>query len=182
MGEIMELGAKIRKLRKEQAINIEQFAQKAGLSIGLISQIERDITMPSVTSLWKIASALNVHINYFFDEYEDKIPIIRKCERKKLILPNSNLTYELLSPLNKKMELLLIKIEPGMCSSDELISHEGEECGYMIQGSMKIKWGSREYILNEGDSIYYNSTIPHRFINLSDVRAISIWTMTPPSF
>lgn len=178
----MKLGEKIRKLRKEQKISIEHISQMSGLSTGLISQMERDLTVPSVVSLWEVAKALNVHINYFFDEYENNEPIIRKEERKKIIIPNSNITYELLSPKNKKMECLMVKIEPGMCSSNELICHEGEECGHMIQGTMKIKWGSKEFILNEGDSIYLDSTIPHRFVNIGDITAISIWTMTPPSF
>ncbi|WP_217805834.1 cupin domain-containing protein [Sporomusa malonica] len=179
----LQLGEKIRNLRKEQKCTIEQLAQMADLSSGLISQMERDIIVPSVWSLWKVAKALNVHINYFFDEYEMDNPVVRKDERKKIILPKSNVTYELLSPhLNRKMEFLLIKIEPGMENFDELICHEGEECGYMLQGIMKIRWGSKEYILHEGDSIYLDSTVPHRFINIGDVTAISIWTMTPPTF
>ncbi|AYD40800.1 helix-turn-helix domain-containing protein [Clostridium fermenticellae] len=179
----MQLGGKIRQLRKQQKISIEQLAKTCNLSTGLISQMERGINIPSVISLWKVAKALNVPMNYFFDDYKDDLPIIRKSERKKIIIPNSNVTYELLSPnLNKKMELLLIKLEPGKCSSDDLISHEGEECGYMIQGTIKIKYGNKEYILNEGDSIYYDSTVAHRFVNIGEVEAISIWTMTPPSF
>ena len=76
----------------------------------------------------------------------------------------------------------MIKIEPGAQNPAEQICHEGEECGYMLQGSMTIRWGSREFTLQEGDSIYLDSSIPHRFINSGDVTAISIWTMTPPSF
>lgn len=179
----MEFGKKIRELRKQQKLSIEQLAAKAELSSGMISQMERDLIIPSVGSLWKVAKALSVHINYFFDEYEPGDPIVRKAERKQIILPHSNVTYELLSPaLSKKLEFLMIKIEPGETNSDEQISHEGEECGYMLQGSMKVKWGSREFILNEGDSIYLDSTVPHRFINIGDITAISIWTMTPPSF
>ena len=66
--KFMELGAKIRELRKKQNISIDQLSEKTGLSKGLISQIERDITGPSVTSLWKICQAMNVTMNYFFDE------------------------------------------------------------------------------------------------------------------
>jgi transcriptional regulator with XRE-family HTH domain len=179
----MEIGSKIRALRKEQKMSIEHLATQAELSSGLISQMERNLTLPSVWSLWKIAKALNVHINYFFDEYEPGSPIIRQKERKKIILPNSNITYELLSPtVNKKMEFLMVKIEPGMANFAEQICHEGEECGYMIQGTMKIRRGSQEYVLGEGDSIYFDSSVPHRFINIGDVTAISIWAMTPPSF
>lgn len=179
----MKLGEKIRELRKEKKMSIEQLSKVSGLSTGLISQMERDITVPSVTSLWEVAKALDVPMNYFFDEYDKDTLIVRKNERKKIMLPKSNITYELLSPnLNRKMEFLLIELEPGMCSSADQISHEGEECGYMIQGSMEIKWGSKVFILHEGDSIYYDSTIPHRFINISDITAISVWSMTPASF
>lgn len=179
----MKIGEKIRKLRKENKMSIEQLAEISGLSTGQISQMERDLSTPSVGSLWEVAKALNVHINYFFDEYENNDPVIRKNQRKKIILPNSNITYELLnSNIKQKIEFLIVKIEPGMCSSDELICHEGEECGYMVQGSMKVKYGSKEYILDEGDSIYFDSTIPHRYVNIGDVTAISVWAMTPPSF
>lgn len=179
----MEIGKKIRQLRKEQKMSIKQLANLAELSGGLISQLERNLTTPSVGSLWKVAKALNVHINYFFDEYELDNPVVRSGERKKIILPNSNVTYELLSPtLKNKMEFLMIKIEPGDKSFDEKICHEGEECGYMIQGTMKIRWGSREFILNEGDSIYLDSSVPHHYLNVGAITAISVWTMTPPSF
>lgn len=183
MGDYMELGKKIRSLRKELGKSLEDLAKEAGLSIGLLSQIERDITGPSVESLWKIAKALNVSMNYFFDNYEENNPVVRKNERKQLKLPNSNVTYELLSPnLNRKIEFLIVKIEPGQCNKKELIAHEGEECGYVIKGKLKIKWGDKEYILEEGDSIYFDSTVPHRFINIGDEECISIWAMTPPSF
>ena len=79
--KFMELGAKIRELRKKQNISIDQLSEKTGLSKGLISQIERDITGPSVTSLWKICQAMNVTMNYFFDENENINRIVRKEDR-----------------------------------------------------------------------------------------------------
>lgn len=179
----MELGNKIRELRMSQNITIEQLAEKTGLSTGLISQIERDKTGPSVASLWKIAKALNTSMNYFFEEYEKHDPVVKKKERKKIILPNSNITYELLCPdLTRKIEFLLVKIKPGECNYDDQISHEGEECGLVLKGRLKVKWGSKEYILEEGDSIYFDSTVPHRYVNIGDKTAISVWAMVPPSF
>lgn len=179
----MELGSKIRKLRQKQNVSIEQLADLTGLSTGLISQIERDITGPSVASLWKISKALSVSMNYFFDELEEENPIVRKKERKKIQLQNSNITYELLCPnLKKQIEMLMIEIEPGECSTEDLISHEGEECGIVLKGTLKVKWGDKEYDLEEGDSIYLDSTIPHRYVNNGKEKSISIWSMTPPSF
>jgi len=182
----MELGSKIRKLRQSQKMSIEQLSQKTGLSTGLISQIERNITGPSVESLWKIAKALNVSMHYFFNEYEkdSPSPIVKKNERKKIQLPKSNVTYELLSPdlIGRKIEFLQVEIKPGECNTDALISHEGEECGLVLKGKLKVRWGDKEYILEEGDSIYFDSTVPHRYVNIGDETCISVWAMVPPSF
>jgi len=179
----MDLGAKIRALRQNQKISIEQLSEMTGLSKGLISQIERDITGPSVASLWKISKALNVTMNYFFDEYEDFNQVVRKDERKKLLMPKANRVYELLSPdLKKKIEMLWIEIEPNDSTSDELISHEGEECGVVIKGTLRVLSGDNVYDLNEGDSIYLDSTVPHRYVNVGNETSISVWAMTPPSF
>ena len=179
----MELGEKVRLLRQKQKISIDQLSEMTGLSKGLISQIERDITGPSVASLWKISKALNVTMNYFFDEYEDFNQVVRKDERKKILMKKSNRIYELLSPnLKKQIEMLWIEIQPNESSTEDLISHEGEECGVVIKGSLRILSGDKVYDLNEGDSIYLDSTIPHRYVNISEDVSISVWAMVPPSF
>jgi len=179
----MELGAKVRELRLKQKISIEQLAEKTSLSKGLISQIERDITGPSVASLWKISKALNVTMNYFFDDFEEYNPVVRKSERRKIQLKNSSRTYELLCPdLKKNIEMLSIEINPGESSTEDLISHAGEECGTVISGNLRILWGDKIYDLEEGDSIYLDSTTPHRYVNVGEEVSVSIWAMVPPSF
>lgn len=178
----MKIGREIRTLRKQKGMSIQTLAQKSGLSASIISQMERDLTTPSVETLWNVSEALDVHISYFFCELDDNKNVIRANRRRKIILPDSHITYEQLSPLNRKMEILLVKIEPGECDYDKLISHEGEEWGYVIQGIMKIKYGFTEYILHEGDSIYLDSTVPHRYVNIGDVTVISFWAMTPASY
>ncbi|MEY8304337.1 cupin domain-containing protein [Anaerosalibacter bizertensis] len=84
--------------------------------------------------------------------------------------------------LNRKIEFLYITINPGDSSRAGLISHEGEECGIVIKGKLMVKTEYEEYILEEGDSIYLDSTVGHRYINLGEEECISIWAMTPPSF
>lgn len=179
----MELGEKIRSLRLKQKISIEQLSGMTGLSKGLISQIERDITGPSVASLWKVSKALNVTMNYFFDEYDDFNQVVRKDERKKLMMRKASRIYELLSPdLKKQIEMLWIEIEPNEQKEDELISHDGEECGVILKGTLRVLSGEKVYDLNEGDSIYLDSTIPHKYLNLGDEVSVSVWAMVPPSF
>lgn len=179
----MELGEKVRSLRQKQKMSIEKLAELSGLSKGLISQIERDITGPSVASLWKISKSLNVTMNYFFDEYDDFNQVVRKDERKKLMMQKESRIYELLSPdLKKQIEMLWIETEPGEYDSADLISHEGEECGVVIKGTLRVISGENVYDLNEGDSIYLDSTIPHKYVNVGQELSISIWAMVPPSF
>lgn len=179
----MELGDKIRSLRQKQKISIENLSEMSGLSKGLISQIERDITGPSVASLWKISKALNVTMNYFFDEYDDLNQVVLKNERKKIITRKGSRRYELLCPdLNKQIEMLMIEINPNEKIETEMISHEGEECGVVIKGTLRVISGGNEYDLNEGDSIYLDSTIPHKYINTGEETSVSVWAMVPPSF
>lgn len=181
----IDIGSKLRRLRKQQKISIAELSKEAGVSSGLISQVERNIVNPSVTTLWKISQSLNVSIGYFFDEEPSPIldPIVRKNNRKRIVTSDSNATYELLSPdLNRKIEFLYITIQPGDSSKPGFIAHDGEECGIVIKGKLMVKTKDKEYILNEGDSIYLNSTIPHRYINIGKDECISIWAMTPPSF
>ncbi|MBU5436637.1 cupin domain-containing protein [Tissierella sp. MSJ-40] len=181
----INVGAKIKSLRQKKGMKIAELAENAELSSSLISQIERNMVTPSIVSLWKIAQSLNVSVGYFFDEENKNSfnPIVTRDNRKKILASNSNATYELLSPdLNRKIEFLYITIKKGEYSTKELITHEGEECGIVIKGKLMIKMEDEEYILEEGDSIYFNSTTPHRYINVGDETCISIWAMTPPSF
>lgn len=167
-------------------MSIAQLAQATRLSTGMISQIERNMVSSSVESLWRIAQTLDVSIGYFFDEEKKETqhnPIVRKNQRKVLKMADSKAIYELLCPnLSKKIEFLNIILQPMNSTTKELIAHEGEESGIIIKGKMLIKHGSEEYILEEGDSIYLDSTIPHRYINIGDDECVSIWAMTPPSF
>ena len=181
----IDIGSKIRLLRRDLNMSISDLSKAAELSTGLISQIERNIVVPSVASLWKIAKTLNVSIGYFFDE-ENKVivnPIVKKENRKKLVISDSNAVYELLCPdLNRKIEFLCITLQKDDSSTKDLISHDGEECGVVLEGKLLVKTSNEDYILEKGDSIYIDSTVPHRYINIGESVCISMWAMTPPSF
>lgn len=180
----IDIGSKVKALRKKRKLSIAKLSEMSELSTGLISQIERNLVVPSVVALWKIAKSLDVNIGYFFEENsEEPSPIVRKNERKKLVIDHSHGVYELLTPdLNRKIEFLYITLCGGESSQDQLIAHDGEECGIVIKGKMMVKTENNEYILEEGDSIAFDSTIPHRYINIGEGECVSVWAMTPPSF
>ncbi|MFN2362674.1 MAG: cupin domain-containing protein, partial [Halarsenatibacteraceae bacterium] len=175
----------IRKLRKDAGMTLNSLAPEAEVSSSLISQIERGKICPTIATLWKILTPLNQSIGSFFEDKEiNNKKIVRKHERKQLNLSDSNAVYELLTPdLNGELEFLKITIGPGESNTDQsMIKHQGEECGVILEGSLEIILQNERYYLEEGDSIRFDSSIPHRFINTGEVKSISYWVMTPPSF
>ena len=177
------LGEKIRERRKEKKMSMKDLAVLTGLTPGFISQVERDLAEPSITSLRKISEALEVAVFYFFVEERNENCVVRKNGRQQIKFPESQLMYELLSPdLNRQMETFLGTLAPGASSSEGLMAHNGEEVTYVLEGSMEITIGSDRYLLNEGDTIYYHSSIPHQIQNVGKEKLKFISTITPPRF
>lgn len=183
----IDVGKKIRELRKNKKFSIIDLSQESGLSTGLISQIERNMVVPSIKVMWKIANVLEVNIGYFFDEDDENIEekiVVRKNHRKSINTNDSTKSYELLMPNlnNKSIEFILITLNKETKINKELVSHKGEECGYIIEGKMKIILENKEYILEKGDSFYFDSKIPHVYENYGDETCVLVCAMTPPSF
>jgi len=177
------MGTKIREKRKELGFSLQTLAQKTDLTVGFLSQIERDIAEPSITSLRKIAKALNVVVFYFLMGTDEVKPVVKKNERQELVFPNSHITYQLLTPdLNRQMEMFIGELEPGAKTCDEPLSHPGEEVILVLEGTMWIVVGEEEYTLEEGDTIYYFATVPHQIINTGITKLRFLSTITPPLF
>ncbi|MGQ9515816.1 MAG: helix-turn-helix domain-containing protein, partial [Anaerolineae bacterium] len=109
----MVIGERIRKRRTELRMSLREVAEKAGVTASFLSQIERELADPSIKSLRRIAEALDVPVFYFLSDEQEHRPVVRRHERKKLTLPRSQVTYELLTPdLNRKMEMFIGRIHP----------------------------------------------------------------------
>lgn len=171
-------GQKIRQLRIEQNLSLKDLSEKSGVSLSMISQIERRNTDPTLTTLYKLCKGLDVSISTLLGTDEETTQIVRKNERKTVTFPQSNSKYQLLTPINEgTIEMIMIHLEAGQ-EDQQLVEHSGEECGFVLKGEMTIFLGDQEYILREGDSIRFKSTTPHRFFNHTDETVISIWAMT----
>jgi transcriptional regulator with XRE-family HTH domain len=177
------LGKKIRDTRQEQGLTIRELADGADLTQGFLSQVERGLAEPSITSLRKIAGILNVPIFYFLmDEQQDNL-IVRKNERKVVQVGKGEVTFELLSPnLTRTIEMMKGRVKPGGVTCEEPLSHYGEENLIVTQGKMKIQIGQDYFELDEGDSVYYLSSIPHKIWSIGDKELIFISAITPPCF
>ncbi|GAB6174394.1 cupin domain-containing protein [Paradesulfitobacterium aromaticivorans] len=177
------LGNKIRLKRMEKQLTLKELAERTGVTQGFLSQVERGLTDPSITTLRRISNALNVPIFYFLMDEAKSNPVVRKDERQILKFPDSHLTFELLSPdLNRSIEMMMARLEPGAVTCDEPLTHPGEENIVVIQGEMKIQIGEEVYFLAEGDSIYYFSSIPHKIWSIGTEDLIFISAITPPEF
>ena len=175
---------RLRDIRQEKGFSLQTLADACDVSASLISQVERGRVVPTLTTFWKICEALNVQMHDFFDKQMGESRVVRKDRRKTIQFPGSHVQYQLLSPhLQGQIEFLLVEISPGKAHDPEgMVTHNGEECGYILSGELIIRLGSEELHLYEGDSICFPSSTPHRFVNPGEVTSRSIWAMTPPSF
>jgi transcriptional regulator with XRE-family HTH domain len=176
----------IRNLRQQKGMTQEALASKIGVSKAFISKIENHNTTPSIGSLSRIAHALGVTISTLFDEERKEnqnIAIVRKRERKKIVGPGSDIgfSYESLAfkKKNKIMEPFLIKY-PSNTHTKRLFDHEGEEFVFVLKGKIKLIYGDNQYILNEGDTAYFNSAIPHRGESVGKGEGIGLCILVSP--
>lgn len=182
-----QAGREIRDLRKARRITIKALAERTGLSVGYLSEIERGLAFPNIKALHDIATALGVTISWFFHKDEAKEPeehslLVRAANRRRVSF-SSGITDELLSPhLRGQLELLMSRFPPGSTSGVEPYSHKGEEAGVVLSGTLEIWVGDKHLVLQEGDSFGFDSSRPHRYRNPGEREAVVIWAITPPSY
>ena len=175
------LGQQIRQRRRIKDFTLTQLAEKSGLSVGLLSQIERGISSPSLKSMTQICSALGIPVSWLFDTGSTEDPaekglIVRRSSRKRLDLGTYGVTKELLSPdLGGEMQIYLVTIRPGGHSGPETYTHRGEEGGLVLAGALQLTVDDRIVVLYEGDSFRFSSSLPHRFANPGDTQSSVVW-------
>ena len=176
-------GLRIKSLRKSHSLSLKELAEKAGVSVGALSQIERDITSPSVRTLNKLATAFGVPASVFFASNEsggeiDGI-IVRKGFGAELQVKSQGIRKKLLTPQNLKgLQLMRVMMEPNSSSGSEAYGHPGMDAGYVVHGALKLEVNGRIYVLSAGDSFGFPSTLPHRFECLGNHPAEVVWVNT----
>jgi transcriptional regulator with XRE-family HTH domain len=179
-------GSELRALRKARRLSLAELAERADLSIGHLSQIERNISTPSVKALGSVARALDVTLAWFFTGGNQGPPsekgiVVRKGNRRQIIFREGFVDYLLSPTLESSLELILTHFEPAASTGDKYV-HRGEEGGMVMKGKIEITVGERSFILEEGDSFNFPSSEPHRYRNVSDGETIVMYAITPPSY
>ncbi len=179
----MSIGSKIRQRREAMGITLRDLAGRSGLTPGFISLVERDQADPSITSMRKIAEALEIPLFHLFAEDGLDDPVVHKDQRRRLRIPGACLEYEMLSPPSARQLLFYTAtLEPNACSSDDLLTHPMEECTLVMRGKLKLEVGSETYVLGPGDSICWDGNLPHRLSSVGDEPLELISCGTPPVF
>ena len=181
----MTLGEHLRALRKQRGYTLKTVAEKAGFTASLISQIERDLVDPPISTLGNISKALDVSLLALIDddaflEAFDQNAVTRKDQRVKVGSAEFGAVHSLLNPYkNRKMDVMLIEAEAGGSSGPGFHTHVGEEFEYVIQGIFEVEWNGKTYTLQEGDSLYIASSKPHRWKNAGEKKMVVLAALIP---
>lgn len=179
----MNIGDKIKRLRVKNSLTQEELADRSELTKGFISQVERDLTSPSIATLVDILEGLGTNLKDFFNETIDEKIVFTKEDAFESENNEYKYVLQWIIPNAQKnsMEPILIDLEPGGRSKEDY-PHEGEEFGYVIQGSIYLHAGAEKLKVRKGESFYFKANSNHYISNAGKTNTSVIWVSTPPSF
>lgn len=163
---INEIADKIRELRKKKNLTLKDLSEKTGLSVSFLSQVENNSSSLAITSLKKIADALDVSMGYFFTEPMSHNFLVKDEDQKVFQIGNSNSKFVRLSGTfpERNMEAMMVII-PAEQKHGDKYGHIGEEFIYVLEGVIILNLDGKEFIAKKGESIHFPSTFPHILVN-----------------
>jgi transcriptional regulator with XRE-family HTH domain len=179
----MKIGERIRNLRELSNLTQEELAERAGLTKGFISQIERDLTSISLDSFIQILAALDENVSDFFRDASGEEKIVYREIDRVVIEKEKIQRFELLVPgsTNRRLEPILLTLRKGQVTPQER-PHEGEEFGYVLRGKVTLRFGKEVLKLKRGECFYLSAEKEHWLQNTSSKEAVILWVTSPPSF
>ena len=177
----MELGTKIKRLRLQNNLTQEELADRCELTKGYISQLENELTSPSITTLEDILNALGTTFADFFkDEKEEKV-VFTEAEFIEKVADTHKIEWLVPNAQKNEMEPIRVTIEPHT-TLEEDVPHEGEKFGYVISGRVWLHIGQAAYCVKKGEVFYFTSDKPHRLENRTNEKSVVLWVASPPTF
>lgn len=186
-GNAEGLGARLRHFRKIRGLTLKEVAAKVGCSESMISKIETMRVTPSLHMLRRLTEALDINIAMLFADGASDGVVSRQGQRPRVetdsLRSGPGVSLERLVPYHPTslLQANIHIIAPGG-SSDGLISHVGEEMGYLLEGLVELEVDGRKFVIRPGDSFYFRSELPHGYRNLGTTEASILWVNTPPTF
>ena len=175
------IAQKLLQLRREHGLTLAEVAKRTGVSVSFLSSLERGYAKASIATLQKLARLYETNVLAFFADEDNSRRLVRARDRK-ILVPNPGVQMELLASGKKVMEPHLFRIAPGADSGGSY-SHEGEEFIYVLEGKLEVWIDEVEhYVVEAGDSLYFESTQAHRWQSLSEKETLLLWVNTPATF
>jgi len=184
---LMDVGGRLRSVRENQSMSQRDLAGRAGLTSAAISLIEQNKSSPSVASLKSLLDAIPMTMSEFFSEVEDESApkYFYAASEFTQVSPDGSEDVSLRQvgdASRHALQMLHETYPPGADTGPDLIRHEGEEAGVLIEGIIEITVADQIRVLNAGDGYLFDSRLPHRFRNIGDGRCVIVSACTPPSF
>ncbi|MEE1242392.1 helix-turn-helix domain-containing protein [Frisingicoccus sp.] len=177
----MDIGRKIKELRLQNDLTLENLASRSELTKGFLSQVERNLTSPSISTLEDILEALGTNLSDFFREEKEEQVVF--STQDFFVDEQDDYTIEWVIPNAQKneMEPILLTLHPHK-QSQELQSHQGEEFGYVLKGAVTLVQGNKKYKIKAKETFYINGKTSHYLYNHGSSDAVVLWITTPPMF
>jgi transcriptional regulator with XRE-family HTH domain len=179
----VDVGTRLRELRKMHGLSQRELAKRAGVTNGMISLIEQDRVSPSIGSLQKILSAFPMTMAEFFTrDMEGRENVVFRADE----LPDvgtGDIQYRLVAAArhDRKMSILWETYEPDTDTGEDMLTHSGEEGGVVVEGELEVTVAGKTWVLGPGDAYYFDSRLPHRFRNTGNVPTRIVSANTPPT-
>lgn len=177
----MELGAKLKEIRQRKNLTQEELADRCELTKGYISQLENDLTSPSIQTLCDLLNALGSNLADFFrEETEEKI-VFTDAEYIEKVSEGMVWNWVIPNAQKNAMEPVLIELDAGSATPTDF-PHEGEEFGYVLEGKIAVVKAGKKHPAKKGESFYFTADKEHYIVNTGRAKARFLWVSTPPNF
>ena len=177
----MDIGSKIKNLRTMNGFTQEELADRCELTKGYISQLENDLTSPSISTLTDILSTLGTNLKDFFDEEDEEKIVFHPEDYFIKETDEYNLKWLVPNSQKNEMEPVLLTLEKGAETTIDM-PHEGQEFGYVLEGEIEVHLGNKNFSCKKGETFYYTTNKNHYIKNIKAEQAKVIWVSSPPNF
>ena len=177
----MDIGIKIKRLRVLCQLTQEELANRCELTKGYISQIENDLTSPSIATLIDILSALGTNLKDFFNEEMEEKIVFKENDYIEKDYESHTINWLVPNSQKNEMEPILVELQESSKTSLDM-PHEGQEFGYVLEGKISLNYGGKDHICKKGESFYFTTDKNHYIKNIGTGVAKVIWISSPPNF
>lgn len=184
-GDTVKVGETLRLRRQMRGLSLKQVAEPAGISVGMLSQVERGLAAPSIKTLRAICAAMDMPVNWLFHldgEQEGRAAeyIVPRSARRSLTYHDGTLVKELLTPdTQPDIQMLRFVLSPGASSGEPYCNAEGGKCGIVLAGTLGLELNGSKFVINTGDSFAFPATTMVRFWAVGDIQCEVIWVVAP---